>query len=320
MAPSDPRIFPEARAVLDHLLADLDARAPGMISALHVIGSIALGDGRPGQSDIDLVVVREADVDNAATMAVLTPALADLRRAHPRPVLDGIVLDAADLETGPDTIAGDRPVIFDNEATLESSGSARNPVTWATLRQCGIAYRGELDRNRLWHDPNRLDAWTRENLASYWQPWLARIRRLEPRPDLSDMIEEATEWGVLGVTRLHATLATGEIVSKRGAGDYALDQFGPQWQAIVHEAIRIRERRPELSRFSDPRDTTLAMRAYMAMVIDDALALPTLVNTTRQGTSCMRSTSGNFPGSCACNGVPAHRKAIDRTDHRLPRR
>lgn len=278
-SPSDSRVFPEARKVLDRLLSRLDQRSPGLIAGTHLIGSIALGDSRPGQSDVDLVLVRADGIDNAAAMAALDPVLTDLRREMPRPTLDGIVLDAADLAAGPDAIAGDRPVVFENEARLDDGGSARNPVTWATLRQCGIAYRGGLVHDRLWHDPARLDAWTRGNLASYWRPWLAQAERLAARSDLPDLIDEGTEWGVLGVTRLHYTLATGSVTSKRGAGIYALDRFGPEWHPIVEEAIRIRERRPEPSRFFDPRDAALAMRDYMAMVIDDALALPKLAPT-----------------------------------------
>ncbi len=271
--PTDAHVFPEARAVLGHLLAGLDARAPGLVTGAYLTGSIALGDGRPGQSDIDLVLARAEGVDNAETMAILVPALAELRRAHPRPVLDGIVLNAADLTAGPDAIAGARPVIFDSEATLEDGGSARNPVTWATLRQCGLAWRGKLDRDRLWHDPARLDAWTRENLERYWRPWLARTERLAARPDLPDLIDEATEWGVLGVTRLHATLATGGIVSKRGAGTYALETFPERWHPIVRTAIRLRERLPD-DHDQSPYRRCHDMRAYVAMVIADALALP----------------------------------------------
>jgi predicted nucleotidyltransferase len=269
---TDPRVFAEARATIDRLLAGLDAQAPGMVTGAYLTGSIALGDGRPGRSDIDLVLVRTASAGNAATMAALTPVLAELRREHPQPELDGIVLDAADLAAGPDAIAGDRPVIFENEARLEVGGSARNPVTWATLRQCGIAWRGELDGEQLWHDPARLDAWTRENLEAYWRPWLARTGRLMSRFGVVSLGGWATEWGVLGVTRLHATLATGGIVSKRGAGDYALDRFGPEWRPIVEEAIRIRERQAG-GRYRSPLRRRREMRAYMAMVIDDALAL-----------------------------------------------
>ncbi|MBI2168649.1 MAG: DUF4111 domain-containing protein [Actinobacteria bacterium] len=44
-------------------------------------------------------------------------------------------------------------------------------------------------------------------------------------------------WGVFGVCRLHATLATGEIVSKEAAGEYALDAFAPEWHPPVREAL-----------------------------------------------------------------------------------
>lgn len=277
MPSTDPRVFPGARGVLDRLLADLDARAPGLVAGLHLVGSIALGNGRPGQSDIDLVLVRAEGIDNAATMAALEPALTGLRASLPGPVLDGIVLGAADLAAGPDAIAGVRPVIVENEARLEEGGGARNPVIWQTLRQCGIAYRGAINPDRLWQDPARLDAWTRENLEAYWRPWLTQIDRLVERDDLPSLIDEATEWGVLGVTRLHYTLASGQVTSKHGAGLHALEAFPEQWHPIVEEALRIRERRPERSRFGDPRETACAVRAYMAMVIDDALALPRAV-------------------------------------------
>ncbi len=272
MPTADQRLFPEARQVLGRLLARLDARAPGLITGAHLTGSIALGDGRPGQSDIDLVLVRAAGFDNAATTAALEPALADLRRELPAQVIDALVIDETELAAGPDGIEADRPIIQQGEFG-RGAGGLSNPVTWATLRQCGIAYRGELDLDRLWHDPARLDAWTRDNLERYWRPWLAGTDRLASRSGMISLGDWATEWGVLGVTRLHATLATGEIVSKRGAGEYALEAFSGEWRRIVEEAIRIRERRPGghyRSRLKRRRD----MRAYMAMVITDALALP----------------------------------------------
>jgi hypothetical protein len=270
-----PRVFPEATAVLELLLDGLDASAPGLITGCHIVGSIALGDGRPGQSDLDLVLVRNATADNATTMAVLKPVLAELRRERPMPSLDGMVLTDADLAAGPDAITGDRPIIFENEARLGTDASGRNPVTWQTLRQCGIAWRGRLDRDALWHDPARLDGWTRGNLERYWRPWLAKSNRLASRSGVVSLGEWATEWGVLGVTRLHYTLATGDITSKHGAGLYALETFPERWHPIIEEALRIRERRDGHARYRNLFRRRHEMRNYVAMVIDDALALPT---------------------------------------------
>ncbi len=275
MREHDMRVFPEARDTLDCFLAGLDQLAPGLVTGLHLAGSIALGDGRPGQSDIDLVMIRAGESDNASTMAALEPVLAELRGMHPAPVLDGLVLGEAHLAAGPDEIEGERPVVVESTARLDGEHGGWNPVTWQTLRQCGIAYRGTpLDPDRLWHDPARLDAWTRDNLESYWRPWLGQAERLAARDDLPALIDEATEWGVLGVTRLHSTLATGEIVSKHGAGNYALEVFPPCWSPIIEEAIRVRERRDPAPGTPDPEDRVRQIRAYMAMVIEDALALP----------------------------------------------
>lgn len=47
-------------------------------------------------------------------------------------------------------------------------------------------------------------------------------------------------WGVLGVTRLHYTLATGMVTSKAGAGAYALETFPERWHRILREAVDIR--------------------------------------------------------------------------------
>ncbi len=47
-------------------------------------------------------------------------------------------------------------------------------------------------------------------------------------------------WGVLGVSRLHFTLATGAVASKSAAGEHALTVFEPRWHRIIKESLRIR--------------------------------------------------------------------------------
>lgn len=272
--PQDPsRVFPEARAALDAV----DDAAPGLIRDVYLTGSIALGDGRPGQSDIDVVLVRDDDATHAAAMAALEPAMAMLRKTHPRPMVDGIVLSRADLAAGPDALDGPRPVIFDNAVNLETGGSARNPVTWHTLRQSGVTWRGTpIVDIPLWQDPNRLRSWVQDNLHSYWCPWLTSTERLPSRDGWNELLPELTEWGVLGVTRLHYTLTTGRITSKRGAGTYALETFPEHWHRIVREAIRLRERRPDDAMYR-PDDALRQLgdaQRYVDMVIGDARALP----------------------------------------------
>ncbi|HVL24411.1 MAG TPA: aminoglycoside adenylyltransferase domain-containing protein [Thermomicrobiales bacterium] len=266
-------VFTDARAVLAALLGGLDVAAPGLITDVYITGSIALGDGRPGQSDLDVVLVRDVHADNAATMAALEPVMVALRRTHPRPMVDGIVLGRADLAAGPDGVVGPRPFLIDGKAHLGEQSSGRNPVTWQTLAQCGITWRGTpLAGLPLWQDPDALDAWVRGNLVSYWRPWWASSDRLFSRMGIVSLHPWFSEWGVLGVTRLHYTLVTGKITSKHAAGSYALETFPDRWHRILREAMRYRERRREGAMYrGDPVGRRRDARDYVAMVIADAL-------------------------------------------------
>jgi hypothetical protein len=270
------RVFPEAQTVLRMLLQDLDQRAPGLFPDVYIVGSLALDDVRPGKSDIDLVLVRSESGTNDEAMAALIPAIEMIRTMYPDPALDGIVLGHGDLAVGPAMIEGPRPVIFEGHVDLEKEGSARNPVTWQVLRQGGIAWRGRpLREIDLHHDPNLLRSWTRGNLESYWRPWLAKSGRLLSPFGTWSLRPDFTEWGVLGVTRLHYTLATGEIVSKTGAGQYALTTFPEYWHKIVREAMDIRSN-PDRTRSFYRRDVLgrrKEARDYIAMVIEDALGM-----------------------------------------------
>ncbi len=268
------RIFPEAQTVLRVFLEEADRHAPDVFPDVYVIGSMALDDALPGKSDIDLLLVYPSAVDAGEVMAALNPAMERVRKMYPEPALDGMALSQADLATGPAKMEGPRPVIFEGKLELSEEGSARNPVTWQTLRQGGITWRGtpvaELD---LHHDETLLRDWVRGNLESYWRPLWRKSGSLLSRGGQWSLRDDFIEWVVLGVTRLHATITTGEVVSKTGAGDYALRTFPDYWHLIVREALDIRSN-PERKRSLYRRDVLgrrKEARDYVAMVIEDAL-------------------------------------------------
>ena len=269
------RVFPEAQAVLRAFLDEVDRHAPGHLTGAYISGSLALDDPHPGKSDIDLVLVRPDAATNDASMAALLPAVERIRTLYPEPLLDAIVLSRADLAVGPAAMEGVRPIIFEGRVELKGEGSALNPVTWQTLRQGGITWRGApLPEVALHDDPHALREWTRGNLESYWRPWLAKSRRLASPFGLWSLRPDFVEWGVLGVTRLHYTIATGQVTSKAGAGAHALRVFPERWHRIVREATDIRTNRDRTrslygrNGLRRRRDA----RAYIAMVIEDALA------------------------------------------------
>jgi hypothetical protein len=119
----------------------------------------------------------------------------------------------------------------------------------------------------IWHDDEALRRWCRENLQSYWADWVYKARNRYAQR-LYSCLRQAVVWGVLGVTRLHATIKTGEIISKTAAGTYALEAFPAQWSAIVEDALGGRLGSPAVSRrnvFARRRDAL----AFIEYVISD---------------------------------------------------
>jgi hypothetical protein len=253
-------------------LGRVDAEAPGLIVGLYLAGSIALYDYHPHQSDVDFVAVTEARAD-PVTLAALQRVHAGLDARVPRHVFEGIYLTWDDLARDP---AACGPVPYVHERQFIPAGRFElSPVTWATLARHGVRVRGpRTDTLAIWDDPAVLDRWVRQNLEAYWRPWLARHSRLASRDGLASLSARATAWGALGVSRLHATLAGGEITSKYGAGLYAMRRFPPRWHHVLVEALRIRrgDRGPRIYRtpFGRRRD----LLADVAMVLDDARGLP----------------------------------------------
>jgi Domain of unknown function (DUF4111) len=77
-------------------------------------------------------------------------------------------------------------------------------------------------------------------------------------------------WGVLGVSRLHYTLATGAITSKDGAGCYARRTFDERWWRIIDECLRIRRGGHERALYRNPLTRRRDALDYVAMAIDAA--------------------------------------------------
>ncbi|MGE5652743.1 MAG: aminoglycoside adenylyltransferase domain-containing protein [Bacillota bacterium] len=81
------------------------------------------------------------------------------------------------------------------------------------------------------------------------------------------MSREAVAWGVLGVTRLYHVIVEGSVVSKSGAGEYALAHL-PQWRGIVTEALQARKGGAR-SEYRNPFVRRREMIDYMNYIIDE---------------------------------------------------
>jgi hypothetical protein len=199
-------------------LQEMDGAAPGLVERLYLTGSVALGDYRPGASDVDFLAVTSRPLD-AGDLAAVAAAHEGMPAA---PHYDGIYLERGALAAAPD----DCPVVLhvvNGVFRTEQPCAELNPVLWLMLTRCGIAVRGpstaDLD---VRVDPQRLRRWNLDNLKSYWQPLAGQIRQAVAGRAGTDAAGTAgVVWAVLGPARLYYTLATGEVTSKTGAGHYA---------------------------------------------------------------------------------------------------
>lgn len=245
-----------------------DRLLPGRIVGFYLVGSVALGEFRPGHSDVDFVAVVDGPFDEreltrlrvlhlAAGVANSGPMLRSGRRGPG--TCNGTFVRADDLTRPVTTIEP----LASHTGTTFSVGRVFdvNPVQWAILAGRGVAVRGpEPATLGLDPEPDRLRRWNLDNLAAYWVPWAESARR---RPGVRFRLasRRATSWGVLGAPRLHHTIATGEVIGKDAAGEYALATFDERWHPLIAEALAFRRDEP-----LDPRarSWTAGRRAALA--------------------------------------------------------
>ena len=259
-------------AIVADYLAAVDAAVPHLVEGLYLVGSVALDDFRPPASDIDFLAVtaqplRPAHLDRLADVHT------GVATRNRRPFFDGAYVTWRELAEDPARAAPGGAVV--HEGRLRVSGNGRtDPVAWHTLAGHGVAVRGP-DRTAVpvWTDRAALAAWTRRNLDGYWRPWLRRSSRLLSRPGLACVADWGPAWGVLGVSRLHYTLATGGITSKYGAGCYARDTFDPRWRRIVDECLRIRRGDAGPPGYRNPLARRREALGFISMAIEEAHSL-----------------------------------------------
>jgi hypothetical protein len=277
----NPTLPPTVRETVAGYLADADRMLPGAVAGFYVVGSVAMDAYRRRRSDIDFVAVVDGKGDDRTLhMLRLLHARSGWRTAviavgQGRSPLTGTlngVFVRSDEVTRPVTVL--EPLASQTGATFRvgAAGSDVSPVAWKVLAERGIAVRGPHP-SILGVDPqpDLLRPWTRGNLESYWRPWAAAVRR---RPQLFAWRPRwATAWGVLGVCRLHCTIATGEVVSKEAAGEYGLGALAPAWHPVLREALAYWREQPVALR-AGPRRRARMTSDLILHVIDDCDRLP----------------------------------------------
>ncbi|GEP01612.1 aminoglycoside adenylyltransferase domain-containing protein [Methylobacterium haplocladii] len=246
-------------------LARVDGQGSGLITGLYLVGSIALGDYREGISDIDFIALVPAELD-AVRLEGLARVHAEMA-ALGSPFFDGVYVTPDRLTRMPGEV---------EHATFCVEGDFRpnarcfeiNPAAWACLARHGITVRGsEPSQLGIATDPGFMRRLQIGNLHSYWMSWIAQAEAaLARKRSDEDMAGSSFSWGVLGVTRIARTVATGDIVSKSEAGRWALQTYPPEWRPVIEDALLARDGRVDrvsLDRFAKSLE-------YMRFVISQA--------------------------------------------------
>ena len=222
----------------------VDSCAPGLVEGLYVVGSFALDDWHPGRSDIDIVAVT-ADPATEEDAGALRTAHSLLAERQPRPTIDGPYVAWGDLTIAPGSLH--RPWALDNVLHHDSECFELNPVTWYVLKTYGVTVRGQTpDQLVIDTDVEQRIRFVSDNLVAYWLPLADRIRAVVDDPAHDRLGGDVLEWLTLGPLRLHHTAFTGDVTSKRGAGEHGLSVAPRRFRPVLREALAARAgTRPE---------------------------------------------------------------------------
>ncbi len=268
----------EAERGAETYLRLADRLLPGRIVGFYLVGSTALGAFRPGRSDIDFIAVVEGDMEadelrRLRALHVISgcrSGVASARRgwSPTANTCNGVFIRRDDLAEAVSRIV---PIASHTGRRFSVGGAFDvNPVIWKEFAERGVRIRGPVPASLgLVPENELLREWCLANLSSYWRSWAEAS--LVGRPHSGRRRPRwATAWATLGAPRLHRTIATGDIISKEAAGEYALEVFDPQWRPLILQGLAYRRRESIPGRHRGTASATRASGAFVLEVIRSA--------------------------------------------------
>lgn len=119
---------------------------------------------------------------------------------------------------------------------------AKNSIDAFQLKKYGIPIKGQpIEEASYTVDWDILIMNMGKNLNTYWLSWWSGSKKFPSIKYFELLFSlKAVEWGVLGVSRLYYTFNENDMISKVGAGEYALKNVPQKWHKIIHESMRLR--------------------------------------------------------------------------------
>ena len=226
------------KTVLDEYITLFHERLPNTLEGFYLQGSIALDAYMEGSSDIDFIAIinRRLSEGEVEILAEIHRVIAS---TYPKTEMDGVYMmwtDIGKLE------ATDTDYPYYNEGKL-SYGAYFNAITWWILKKRGIGIIGPQPTALNFDiDPQHLVEYVVENMNTYWAGRIAKIEHAMENmlQFTTEEIDVEIEWSILGLLRQYYTLKEHGIISKIGAGEYALLHMPEEWHSVIQEAIGIR--------------------------------------------------------------------------------
>lgn len=228
---------------------------------MYIVGSIALGEFRNGKSDIDAVWILEKEParDEIESLAELHLGL----MSYAPPFLDGVYATRHRLKT-PAADGLPLPFVVNGVFSGGKPCGDLNPVLRQCLVEHGVTIFGDHPSTLgIVTTRTSTDSWIRSNLRGYWRSWMAEAKaRVDTRQPDETLNAAALSWGVLGVSRMAATLETGEIIGKSAAGEWAMRRW-PEWEPVLLAALDERAGHSKHATINQGREAL----AYMTYIV-----------------------------------------------------
>jgi hypothetical protein len=233
-----PTPYPDVNAILDRLLANVQATLTDRLVGMYLYGSLANGGFDPGSSDIDFLIVTDDELPGEIVTALVEMhtqiATLDTRWATE---LEGSYIPKDALRRH-DPARAQHPHIDRGSGHLSIM---QHDSDWVVqryiLRERGIVLAGPpLPALIDPVSPDDLRQAVRTLMRMWWGPMLSNPAPLQHGGYRS--------YAILTMCRVLYTLRHGGIVSKTQAGQWAQVALGEQWRTLIGRAMEHRNGTP----------------------------------------------------------------------------
>lgn len=229
--PNNPTPYPDVNAVLRTILCHVRAALGDHFRGMYLFGSLVAGDFDPRRSDVDVVVVTDAEISDDQFAALHAMHLSMAATDSPW---------ATEVEAyylTQDALRRDHP-LFGSHLKVNRGGGVLEPSHYDSgwiiqghiLREHGVAIVGPGPRTLI--DPVSPDDLRRvvgANAGEWLGPVLGDPDQLRRRGFQTYL--------VLTICRMLYTFTTGAVTSKQVAGRWALATMGGRWMPLIERAL-----------------------------------------------------------------------------------